>query len=428
MGYFHHSNARATFTRTAKPNVKHRLYRFCPNNPYIPHHRNLGLKPWATDNEIKAAWRTLSIELHPDKTRLRHTDAHIKRPSSNITQQEASEAAYILISEAYDQLYRQRKNHGPAYQYRSHWRDDPNIDINEERRRIAEDDAAQTCPPKPWVRAYKTYQQCDVENNKNDDDDTYSNKIDKIDSNTFFCDEFLVNLAHKLIDTLLPLSTSDDIWQRAEEYKVKSEREAEGGQIPLDIRTVYGGGLGPCEEGPYHVLLPRHVIARPHHYPPPHPFHHPDPTTIPETPTSMNLRWSYWKDTRCYSTPLRMENGVDIVVFPLFWALVVYCLYKAVGKLAGLAAALFRFLRDTVGAVISEQRQRRQRQQHIRALKGGRLGLGSAQGRLRAWEEESEIEYLGMSGDDEEIGTDEKEQELKSHAKLDSAMWRRDGF
>jgi hypothetical protein len=63
----------------------------CPTKRYIPHHRNLGVKPGASPDKVKAAWRRTGLRLHPDK---------IRDPA----QKEVAAAAMILVNEAYEKL------------------------------------------------------------------------------------------------------------------------------------------------------------------------------------------------------------------------------------------------------------------------------------------------------------------------------------
>jgi len=117
-------------TKTSKPDPVVTVQRDakCPHGAYVPHHRNLGLKPWATDEEIKDAWKQISRRMHPDKIQLIRDPIH----------RAEAEAAMLLVNRAYEALVKDKRNRGPGYPYRFNWLDDRAIDSMERARRLGE--------------------------------------------------------------------------------------------------------------------------------------------------------------------------------------------------------------------------------------------------------------------------------------------------
>lgn len=181
----------------------------CPKPEMIPHHRNLGVKPWTANSEIRAAWKRISTRLHPDKFR------------GNAQQKEDAAAAMLLVNEAYENLVTHRKNWGRLYWYKSDWTRDPRINEPERERRQKDDRLAKhkesekevdECflsarrKPMLWTGKYKTYAQCDQQE-------------------VWFCEEFWVDFSHVVIDNTLPLRYSNALWDKDLGWKIKKKRE-----------------------------------------------------------------------------------------------------------------------------------------------------------------------------------------------------------
>jgi hypothetical protein len=151
----------------------------CLENGYIPHHRNLGLKPWASRDDIKDAWRRTSIRFHPDK---------IRDPS----QKEVAAAAMVLVNEAYEKLYKDDGWWGWLLSK------DEIIDSSERLRRLVEKTEGGACEEivrrKPWFWAYNEQLQCTRDGN-------------------YLCGVFWAMLTHNIVDNFLPLGVSDAVWE-----------------------------------------------------------------------------------------------------------------------------------------------------------------------------------------------------------------------
>jgi DnaJ domain len=178
----------------------------CPPFSYIPHHRNLGLQRGASNEEIKVAWRTLSLRLHPDKFR-------------DPAQKEIAAAAMIHVNEAYDKLYMENAWEDLRLGIR---RASELPDAAERRRRLA-DGKASTCEDivrrKPWLWDYKEDFQCSQDGD-------------------YLCGEFWATLTHDLVDNVLPFRVSDSIWEMVDKTW-RFPPQVDSGTI-----IVYG----PCDQ------------------------------------------------------------------------------------------------------------------------------------------------------------------------------------
>lgn len=210
-------------------------------NPYIPHHRNLQLYPWATDSEIQTAYQQLYKSLEVGSSNFHDSQR------SNAT------AAQALVKKAYSHLYLSHNNRGPGYLYKFFWTADPTISSSEVARRLAESRPLTGSTQMPWFRPYRSPAAC-------------------LATNSSFCQELVVNLSHKVLDTILPTSISDFIWAKAQDRRLQTYPSAEYGNI-----TFYGA----CDQA-YSVLLPVSQV--------------------------LPGRWSYYRDSRLAKTPLIKEG------------------------------------------------------------------------------------------------------------------------
>jgi hypothetical protein len=230
----------------------------CPATNFVPHHRNLGVKPWASDEQIRAAWKNIIMRLHPDKIH----DPEQKRIASK---------ASVLVNDAYESLLKSKQNQGPGYQHYEDWTADQDIDILEWKRRIDENTNALTCASiansKPWHKEYKTYDRCEKDAD-------------------IFCDEFTVNLVHKLVDNVLPVSKSDEIWDKKERVKRKKSRKTH-------TLKFYGS----CYQEPLVIELRNLAVA----------------DEIP--------RWSSFRGLECAETPLHWNTNDGYVLIAVLIAL-----------------------------------------------------------------------------------------------------------
>jgi hypothetical protein len=220
--------------------------RKCPENGYIPHYRNLGLKSGASTEGIKAAWRRTILRLHPDKIR-------------DSAQKKNATAAMILINEAYEKL------HTKEDWWRGGSNDDTMIDSSEYLRRLSEKlnneveggGCEEVVRRQPWFWAYKNERQCTRDGD-------------------LLCGEYWATLTHNTVDSILPARISDAVWELVDmdwRYPI----------LPLpafDKLTFYG----PCFHT-YTVTLPAVKAAK----------------TVPPP------LWSSFSDTEC-NTPLNLES------------------------------------------------------------------------------------------------------------------------
>lgn len=231
-----------------------------PNKPchshYIPHHRNLQLYPWATDSEIHSAYQELITNLNPRS---------LNYPSSQYAN---ATAARALVENAYSYLYLSHKNRGPGYLYKYSWTSDPSISSSELARREAELRSPTGTAQLPWFQPYHTPAEC-------------------LAMNSTLCQEFFVNLSHKVLDTILPFSVSDYIWAKAQERR--SWRYPSMGSSDM---TFYG----VCDEA-YSVLQP--------------------------VPQALPGRWSYYRDSQLANTPLLKEGYSNQMISLLPWVVYV---------------------------------------------------------------------------------------------------------
>ncbi|KAE8443651.1 hypothetical protein EG329_001509 [Mollisiaceae sp. DMI_Dod_QoI] len=247
----------------------------CPTPLFNPHHRNLGVKPWASDADVKKAWKHISVRLHPDK---------IRDPS----QREVAAAAMILVNEAYETLIKEGKNRGRHYRWIDDWVRDPRIDNGERRRRreesgkggVQEEGCEVRVGRKPvlWGDGYKTYAECENEG-------------------TLLCGEFWVDASHAVIDRVLPLQTSDWIWEWDKGWKLTP-----GASKQTETLQFFGN----CYQQ-YKVTLP---VAR---------------VKGPEK------KWSHFHDTECAKSHLDM-GSVDGSLLIAVIAVAVFLLRKVLVK------------------------------------------------------------------------------------------------
>ncbi|CZR56778.1 uncharacterized protein PAC_06667 [Phialocephala subalpina] len=245
----------------------------CPQPIYTPHHRNLGLKPWASQKDIRDAWKHISVRLHPDK---------IHDPA----QKEATAQAMMLVNDAYDILVKQGEGLGGSYVWIHNWTRDPNINAQEMLRR-REDSVPEEAPgceatiarkPTLWLRDYKTFAECARDE-------------------TVLCGEFWVDLGHLVIDRILPLRTSDWIWSLDNGWKISALSEMKYEKLEF---------FGDCYQ---HFTIKLPAISAFSVPPPPEP----------------EKKWSYFHDTPCAETKLSGElidgwvllTGLAIVLFAL---------------------------------------------------------------------------------------------------------------
>ncbi|KAF8861235.1 hypothetical protein BDZ45DRAFT_282402 [Acephala macrosclerotiorum] len=241
----------------------------CPKPIYTPHHRNLGLKPWASQKDIKHAWKHISVRLHPDK---------IRDPA----QKEIAAQAIILVNDAYDVLNKQGEARGGSYKYINDWMRDPMINAPEMLRR-KEDSVPEEAPgcetavarkPTLWLRDYKTYSDC-------------------AQGESFFCGEFWVDLGHVVIDRTLPLRASDWIWSLDNGWKTTALAEKKFENLEF---------FGDCYQH-FTIRLPA--------------------VSVFNDPVGPEKKWSYFHDTPCAETKLSWDlkdgwillAGLTIVLF-----------------------------------------------------------------------------------------------------------------
>jgi curved DNA-binding protein CbpA len=123
---------------------------------------------------VRKAWRSLSLQLHPDKIR-------------NPAQLKNTTEATKLVNAAYEELYKNNKDmyinretHGTDHRYKAHWLNDRSINRGEWQRREQENNFDICRDPgfrKPWFRPYKMYKEC-------------------AEDGSFFCEAYWVNFAH----------------------------------------------------------------------------------------------------------------------------------------------------------------------------------------------------------------------------------------
>jgi hypothetical protein len=245
----------------------------CPLNNYIPHHRNLGLQPGASSDEIKTAWRRMSLRLHPDK---------IRDPA----QKEVAAAAMSLVNEAYEYLYKE----GSWAAWIGGRKYNEGIDSSERLRRkneASEEGVRGACHAivrrKPWFWAYKPESQC-------------------LADGSHLCGEFWATLIHNIVDGMIPTKTSDALWEKVDkDWRLETKRP------DYEKLSFYG----PCFQT-YTVMLPTLKSAR---------------IELP--------KWSRFTDTTC-NTVLNTEMPdlwwllalivMVIILFRKIWmAILCYC-------------------------------------------------------------------------------------------------------
>jgi len=242
-------------TTNSRPPKYKTLNRPC-NDPYTPHHRNLQLHPWATDAEIHLAYQTLVQNLG------------FRTLNYPYSQRFNATAARDLVRQAYSNLYISQKNRGPGYLYKYSWTSDPSISPSERARRVAESSFLTGTAQMPWFQPYHSPAEC-------------------LAMKSMFCEEFLVNLSHKVLDTILPTPLSDYVWATAQARKLSRYPSLESSSL-----TFYG----PCDEA-YSVLQP--------------------------VPQVLPGRWSYYRDSQLANTPLLKDGyGSQLMLLPLGLSLV----------------------------------------------------------------------------------------------------------
>ncbi|KAH8594683.1 hypothetical protein B0O99DRAFT_741779 [Bisporella sp. PMI_857] len=282
--------SRETTTRTKPAKPK----RVC-SSEYIPHYRNLGLKPWAQDAEVKAAWRKLSRRLHPEKIR-------------DVVLREQARRPMQLVNDAYSAIPRDNRGsyRNRVYMYRDDWQNEPSISPGEYSRRVRENeemkvkerDGCNAVRQKhPWFRPYPGYLECK--------------------GTTKFCEEFWVNLVHKIVDGAFPALASRWVWDRAEERKSR----------------VYGK---PMEELVfYDVCDETHVVLLP---------------AMEES--SLSVVRTYTWGSACSMTPLHMHSADGLLLISVSSLLITSLFFAAITRkqrkrIFGLLAASCRIAKTT---------------------------------------------------------------------------------
>lgn len=200
------SSRRSRKTRTARPTPAV----VCPANDYIPHHRNLGLAPWATSAEIRAAWRALSLRLHPDKSR-----------------DPAAARAMAVVNTSYEELRRGRE--GAVYRWVENWLLDGEVDSSERARRRAEAGACRAVVRrKPWVRDYREWEE----------------RGGGREGEVVFNEAFWVNGVHRVVDSTMPRLWTDWMWDLDRGWRVDGRNGTENGD-GLERLEFYGECASP---------------------------------------------------------------------------------------------------------------------------------------------------------------------------------------
>ncbi|KAH7336033.1 hypothetical protein BKA65DRAFT_505497 [Rhexocercosporidium sp. MPI-PUGE-AT-0058] len=257
----------------------------CPPQKYIPHHRNLGLKPWATQEEVRSAWRKLSMRLHPDK---------IRDPA----QKASAERAMIFVNLAYEELYKDRGG-GEGWmrmlsfdvlRWMENWVTDNRLDDSEKLRRQEESVLCwEVVKRKPWIRDYSINWE--------------------ILGEKAWREAFWVSVVHGVVDGVLPRGVSDWIWEWDGGWRVVEEGEGKGN------RTVVGCGRGTERLNFYGLCYSYYVVT---------------------LPVARGVRaevrpnmWSYYRDTQCGQFHIAPGKG-DVVLVIILFAIVITLLRRVI--------------------------------------------------------------------------------------------------
>ncbi|THV45616.1 hypothetical protein BGAL_0468g00040 [Botrytis galanthina] len=175
-------------------------YKECHTPNFTPHYYNLDLPVSATQEDIEQAHLRLLQLVHPD---------NLRGPEQN----SSAETAIQLINEAYEVLRDDEKRfyylmvceRTFGCRFKSDYRPRFGVDFWNSRW-IGKHHEIDSFAPKPWPWNYDTLStelMCPA--GKND--------------GFQFCTATWVNVAHILVDNLLPYSVSDSIWRRVETWR-----------------------------------------------------------------------------------------------------------------------------------------------------------------------------------------------------------------